>query len=162
MNKFLIMLLLVSSTAGQAQVTLEKGKLVREGQSYSFSDYRIVFQNEEARRLLKKARGHGTTGTILGGIGGGLIGAGLASAITKREKVYYVNNIKYTENTKNGAAWSLVGIGAGIVGIGIPFAISSNKNAKKALETENGTDTAYQPHFRIESAGNGIALNYIF
>lgn len=103
MNKFLIMLLLVSSTAGQAQVTLEKGKLVREGQSYSFSDYRIVFQNEEARRLLKKARGHGTTGTILGGIGGGLIGAGLASAITKREKVYYVNNIKYTEKHKK---WS--------------------------------------------------------
>jgi hypothetical protein len=48
------------------------------------------------------------------------------------------------------------------VGVGIPFALAANKNAKKAISIENGEPTAFQPYFKLESAGNGLALSYNF
>lgn len=60
------------------------------------------------------------------------------------------------------AAWTAVGIGAGIVGIGIPFALAAKKNADKAIQLENSESTAFQPYFKVETAGNGLALSYHF
>ncbi|MCW4451571.1 hypothetical protein OK344_05050 [Kaistella sp. BT6-1-3] len=54
----------------------------------------------------------------------------------------------------------MTGIGVVLIGIGIPFAIAANKNAKKALEIENGGATAFKPYFRVETAGTGMALSY--
>jgi len=33
---------------------------------------------------------------------------------------------------------------------------------KKALEIENGEPTAFQPYFKLETAGTGMALSYNF
>ena len=63
---------------------------------------------------------------------------------------------------KPKGSWTIIGIGAGLIGIGIPFAIAADKNAKKAIAIENGEPTAFQPYFKLESAGNGLALSYNF
>ncbi len=77
------------------------------------------------------------------------------------EKTYSVNGVKQTTKVK-GEGWGFVAAGVGIIGIGIPFALATDKNTKKALEIENGGANAFQPYFKLESTGNGIALSYNF
>ena len=99
---------------------------------------------------------------MFAGIGGGVLGFGLARALSGGETKVNINGQTQVVKQDKSTAWTAVGIGAGIVGIGIPFAIAANKNAKKALEIENGGATAFQPYFKLETAGNGMALSYNF
>lgn len=145
-----------------AQVSYEKGKLYEDGQSYRSKDYKQVFQNEEALNYFKKARINNSVGNIFGFAGGGFMGFGLARLLSGNKTTIITNNGTETIKTDNSNGWALMGIGAGLVGIGIPFALSSKKNADKAIQIENGETTTFKPYFKIETSGTALALSYNF
>ena len=142
-----------------SQVTISGNKLIKDGKSYKFSKYQEVLTNSEAQVLFKRSRTNRTISNVFAGFGGGFMGFGLARALSGGDKTVIINGQTVTQKSKG---WELVGIGAGLVGIGIPFALAAKKNTQKALELENGTGTAFQPYFKIETAGTGLALSYNF
>ncbi|MBW8362401.1 MAG: hypothetical protein K0M56_09485 [Kaistella sp.] len=159
MKKILLFTVLFCAQSVFSQVTMEKNKLVKDGQTYKMSQYNAVFKNPEAVSLFKKARTNATVGQIFAYTGGFAIGFGIIPALSgKKQEVR--NGIVYENQPSKG--WAVVGIGAGLVGIGIPFAIAANKNAEKAMALENGEATAFQPYFKLETTGNGLALSYNF
>lgn len=163
MQKILLLGLALSFQSVFSQVSMSGSKLVKDGQTYKISKYNDVFKNPEAVSYFKKARTSNTVGAIFGGIGGAAIGVGLAEVLLNNKTV--VTNYGYgTIEAKpdHSVAWLVTGIGAGLVAVGIPFAIAANKNAKKAIALENGESTAFQPYFKLESAGSGLALSYNF
>ena len=145
-----------------AQVEISGNKLLKDGQTYKMSKFNDVFKNPEALSYFKKARTNNTVGTIFAGVGGGVMGVGLARALSGGKTTVAINNQPHVIKQDNSTAWTAVGIGAGIVGIGIPFALAAKKNADKAIQLENGESTAFQPYFKVETAGNGLALSYHF
>ncbi|MBW8358650.1 MAG: hypothetical protein K0M63_02470 [Weeksellaceae bacterium] len=162
MKKILMFTVLCSFQMSFSQVTMENNKLVRDGQKYKISQYKEVFKNPEAAAYFQKARTNSTVGNIFAGIGGGAMGFGLARALSGNKTTVITPYGTQTVKQDVSGAWAAVGIGAGIVGVGIPFALAANKNAKKAMAVENGEATAFQPYFKLESAGNGLALSYNF
>ena len=145
-----------------SQVSMSGNKLMKDGETYKVSQYNEVFKNPEALVYFKKARTNNTVGTIFAGVGGGVMGVGLARALSGGKTTVIINGQTQTIKQDNSAGWTAVGIGAGIVGIGIPFALAAKKNADKAIQLENGESTAFQPYFRLESAGTALALSYNF
>ncbi|GEN76255.1 hypothetical protein [Chryseobacterium hagamense] len=161
--KAVLFCLLAISQAAFSQVSLSRNKLIKDGQPYKASQYKEVFQNEQALMYYKKYRTNNTVSQIFGALGGGCMGYGLVKVLDGGEKLVSVDQygVAHTEKTKN-EGWSMVGIGAGLVAIAIPFAISSKKNLNKAIDTENGKEIAFQPYFKLENAGTGLALSYNF
>ena len=145
-----------------SQVSMSGNKLVKDGQTYKMSKYNDVFKNPEALSYFKKVRTNNTVSTIFAGIGGGTMGVGLARALSGGETTVTINGQPAVIKQDNSAAWTAVGIGAGIVGIAIPFALAAKKNADKAIQLENGESTVFQPYFKLETAGNGLAFSYNF
>ncbi|GEM_PF-527225 len=144
------------------QVSLEKNKLVKEGQTYKMSQYQNVFQNQEALDFAKKSRTNNTVASIFAVTGGFGLGYGLTTLISGKKNTIYANGTSYTKKAKKGGG-AFLAVGVGLIGIGIPFAIASKKNMDKALQIENGeSSVAFQPYFKLESAGNGLALSYNF
>ena len=144
-----------------AQVSIEKNKLVKDGVSYKFSKYENVFENAAAKDLFKKARTNKSVAEVFAYTGGFSLGFGIARLLSGGTKTYYVNDVKQSYKTK-GEGWGFVAAGAGLIGIGIPFALAADKNAKKALQTENGDTTAFNPYFKLQTTGNGLAVTYHF
>ena len=159
MNKFLLFFAFFIAQNVFSQVTISGNRLIKDGQEYKFSKYRDVFTNSEAEVAFSKARTNSTVGQIFAYAGGFGIGFGLIPAL-QGNKTETRNGMVYKRDASS--AWTVVGIGAGLVAIGIPFAIASNKNADKALKLENGEEIAFQPYFKLETAGNGMAVSYNF
>lgn len=158
---FLTMALCFQST--YAQVELSGNKLMKDGQTYKMSEYQDVFKDPEALSCFKKARTNNTIGAVFGGVGGAAIGFGLADILFNNKTVVTSYGYGTLESKPDhSVAWLVTGIGAGLVGIGIPFALAAKKNAKKAIQAENGESTAFQPYFKLESGGTGLALSYNF
>ncbi|MGC4130021.1 MAG: hypothetical protein QM564_10830 [Bergeyella sp.] len=143
------------------QVSLEKNKLVKDGQTYKMSQYADVFQNQEALSLVKKYRTNNTVANVFAVTGGFGLGYGLTTLISGKKNTISANGTTYTKEAKKGG-WAFLAAGVGLVGIGIPFAIASKKNMDKAIQIENGEATAFQPYFQLEPTGNGLALSYNF
>ena len=163
MNKILLLVALICFQSIFSQVSLDKNKLVKDGVKYKFSKYEEVFENQEALASFKKARTNNTVGSVFAFAGGFTAGFGIAQVLQGKDKKVIVNGQSQTvkvEKAKGGGA--LIGIGVGLIGIGIPFAIAAKKNTDKAIALENGESTAFQPYFKLESAGNGMALSYNF
>lgn len=163
MNKTILFTALICFQSAFSQVSLEKNRLVKDGVKYKFSKYEEVFQNKEALEHFKKARTNNTVGSVFAFAGGFTAGFGIAQVLQGKNKQVIINGQSQTvkvEKAKGGGA--LIGIGVGLIGIGIPFAIASKKNTDKAIALENGESTAFQPYFKLESAGNGMALSYNF
>ena len=120
--------------------------------TYKWSEYQQVFKKPEALELMKKARTNTTVGQIFATTGGFSIGWGLGMLISKSSN----------STVSKGKPTPFFLVGAGLVGIGIPFALTSDKQLKKAVSIENGESTAFQPYFKFETTGNGIALSYNF
>ncbi len=159
MNKLLLFCALISFQSMFSQISLSGSKLLKDGQTYKMSEYREVFSNSDAQKSFRKARTNHTVGQIFAYAGGFGIGAGIIPALSgKKQEVR--DGIVYENQPSRG--WAVVGVGAALVGIGIPFAIAAKKNGEKALEIENGAATAFQPYFKVETAGNGLALSYNF
>lgn len=161
MKKILFLGLMMSFQAVFSQVSMEKNKLVKDGVQYKFSKYEDVFQNAEARTHFQKARTNKTVGEIFAYTGGFGLGFGIARLLSGGEKTVYVNGAPHTTKMK-GEGWGFVAAGAGLIGVGIPFALAADKNARKAIALENGESTTFQPYFKVETAGNGLALSYNF
>lgn len=161
MNKTILFSALIFSQFYFAQVSLEKNKLVKDGVRYKYSKYEEVFQNNEAKEYFKKSRTNGTVSEVFAYTGGGALGFGLATLITGKKNTITSNGVTYTKEAKKGGLGILLA-GVGLIGVGIPFAIAADKNAKKAVELENGEITAFRPYFKVESAENGLALSYNF
>ncbi|MCE3075345.1 hypothetical protein [Chryseobacterium gwangjuense] len=166
---FFIMLLSIFPLISFAQNSdsLKLGKSNREffikgDQKFKFSEYKKVFTNPEALSYMKKSNTTGTVAQVFAGIGGAFVGYGLVKEIT-RNKTVYSNGVAIKKKESGG--WGLIGIGLGAVGIGIPFAISSGKNLKKAMETQNqnpGTNETKATSYRLEISGSSIGLAYNF
>ncbi len=145
--------------------SLKLGKSNREffikgDQKFRFSEYKKVFTNPEALNYMKKANTNGTVSQIFGAIGGAFVGYGLVKEITRNKTVYY-NGVAVKKKESGG--WGFVGIGLGAIGIGIPFALSSGKNLKKAVETQNsGISEPKTASYRLDISGNSIGLTYNF
>ena len=162
MKKILLLCLALSFQSAFSQVSMSGNKLMKDGQTYKISKYNEVFKNTEALSYFKKARTNNTVGTIFAGVGGGVLGVGIARALSGGQTTVNINGQPQVIKQDKSAAWTAVGIGAGIVGIGIPFALAAKKNADKAIQLENSESTAFQPYFKVETAGNGLALSYHF
>lgn len=142
---------------------MEKNKLVKDGVKYKFSQYEKAFQNNDAKNYFSKARTNSTVGTIFAFTGGALIGVSLPMVLKKKQTsqingpygpMYYQTDGPY--------GWGYLLGGVAFAGISIPFALAANKNAKKAIQLENGESMTFQPYFKLESVGNGMALSYNF
>ncbi|WHF50824.1 hypothetical protein QGN23_10315 [Chryseobacterium gotjawalense] len=164
MKKILLLSLSICFQTAFSQVSMEKNQLVKDGTKYKFSQYEQVFQNAEARDYFKKARTNKTASEIFAYTGGFSLGLGIAEMIAQAntKTVYNMFGDPYKVKPDYSTAWTLIGTGVGLIGIGIPFALAADKNAKKAIQTENGESTVFQPYFKLESAGNGLALSYNF
>lgn len=160
MKKLLFLFAIFSFGFAFSQVSMSGNKLLKDGQTYKMSEYKEVFKNQEAANYFAKARTNKTVGEIFAYTGGFCLGFGLAQALKGEKTVTTQFGTSVVEKPKG--AWTLVGIGAGLIGIGIPFAIGAKKNAQKAISIENGESTAFQPYFKLEPSGTGIALSYNF
>lgn len=156
---------LISFAQNSDSLTLGKSNrefFIKGDQKFKFSEYKKVFTNTEALNYMKKANTNSTVSQIFGAIGGGLIGYGLVKEVTRNKTVYY-NGV--TIKKKESGGWGLIGLGLGAVGIGIPFAVSSGKNLKKAIKTQNEADSnelTKTTSYRLDIGGNGVGLSYNF
>ncbi|QOW11022.1 hypothetical protein Q73A0000_11950 [Kaistella flava (ex Peng et al. 2021)] len=146
-----------------SQVTMAGNKLVKDGQSYKFSQYQQVFTNPVASDYFKQGRSNKTAGDVISSIGGFGMGLSLGLILsTPKEQSVSTPFGSATVETDNSARWTVFGLSAGIALVSIPFYVGAKKNFNKAIETENGESTAFEPYFKLESAGNGLALSYHF
>lgn len=111
---------------------------------------KTMASNQQAFQLIKKAQSSNTLASIIGSLGGGLVGFPIGTAIGGGD-----------------ANWTLAGIGAGLVAISIPISSKANKNAKSAVELYNTSlnSTSYnefKPKFKISANGTGIGLCITF
>lgn len=105
-----------------------------------------LFQgNEKALAAMKKAKSNYDPAVALGFIGGALIGWPLGTAIGGGDP-----------------NWALAGIGAGLVIAGIPLSSAFNKNAIKAVDIYNGTNSrsSAQLHYGLTPNGAGLLLKF--
>ena len=164
MKKILFLTMALFFQSIYAQVEMSGNKLIKNGQSYKTSKYNDVFKNPEAISYFKKARTNNTFGVIFAIAGGGLIGASIPMLLTKKEKTHLGNTPygPYYVETKGSYGIGYLLTGVVLVGVGIPFALAAKKNAGKAIKIENSDATAFQPYFKLESAGSGLALSFNF
>ena len=143
--------------------TMNKAFIVGD-KTYKWSEYAQVFKKPEALELIKKARTNNTVGQIFAGIGGGIMGFGLARAISggSKKSVSIPGYGTSTVKGETGSSWIIAGVGLGVALVGVPFVKAATKNTKKAISIENGESTAFQPYFKFETTGNGLALSYNF
>ena len=158
MKKMLLTLTIIiaSITISNAQkISIEKTfgglKFTQKGKNLTMNELVSTMKsNPNSYKLIKSAKSNNIFAQIIGGIGGGLIGYPIGTAIGGGKP-----------------NWTLAGIGAGLVGISIPISSNVNKKAKEAVEIYNSslnstTSTNFNPTFNIITNGNGIGLSINF
>ncbi|WP_350292611.1 hypothetical protein [uncultured Croceitalea sp.] len=110
----------------------------------------IMEPNQQAFNFIKKAQSNQSLASVIGFIGGGLVGWPIGTAIGGGD-----------------ANWALAGVGAALIGVSIPISSSANKKAKQAVEVYNLSlgATAFMGHktqLRFIANGNGIGLSLGF
>lgn len=116
----------------------------------NMEELKIVLEsNTLAYQQLKSAQSANTVASIIGGIGGVLVGIPIGTAIAGKD-----------------ANWVLAGIGAGLIGVSIPFSTKANKLAKKAVSTYNSGLRSgsfwNRSELHLSIAGNKIGLTLQF
>lgn len=101
--------------------------------------------NEEAYKMFKAAKSSGSFASVLSGIGGGLVGWPLGTALAGGD-----------------AVWSMAIIGAGLIIVAIPLSSSSVKKYKSAVDIYNGglksTSFLEKTEFNFCISGSGVGL----
>lgn len=126
-------------------------KFTQNGNQMTMKDLvKTMESNKQAFYLIKKAQSNETLASIIGFIGGGLIGWPIGTAIGGGD-----------------ANWALAGIGVGFIAVAIPISSSANKKAKEAVELYNSSLNStsfykFKPEFEVIATGNGIGLSMIF
>ena len=163
MKKILFLGLLICFQSIFSQVSLSGNKLVKDGQTYKFSEYQKVFANPVASDYFKQGRTNKTAGDVISTIGGFGMGLSLGLIIgSPKEQSVSTPYGSTAVATDNSARWTVFGVSAGIALASIPFYLGAKKNFDKAIQAENGESTAFKPCFKLESAGNSLALSYNF
>lgn len=105
--------------------------------------------NNQAYQQIKSAQSTYTIATIIGGVGGFMVGWPIGTALGGGEP-----------------NWTMAGIGAGLIVVSIPISQSFNKKAKQAVETYNsGLQTSSfwdKNELKLSLTGNGIGLTLNF
>lgn len=105
--------------------------------------------NEKAYNQIKSAQSTYTLATIIGGVGGFMVGWPIGTAIGGGEP-----------------NWTMAGIGAGLIVVSIPISQKFNKQAKQAVDTFNsGLQTSSfweKSELRFSMNGNGVGLTLRF
>lgn len=105
--------------------------------------------NIQAYQQIKSAQSTYTLATIIGGVGGFMVGWPIGTALGGGEP-----------------NWTMAGIGAGLIVVSIPISQSFNKKAKQAVETYNsGLQTSSfwdKNELKLSLTGNGIGLTLNF
>lgn len=105
--------------------------------------------NNQAYQQIKSAQSTYTLATIIGGVGGFMVGWPIGTALGGGEP-----------------NWTIAGIGAGLIVVSIPISQSFNKKAKQAVETYNsGLQTSSfwdKNELKLSLTGNGIGLTLNF
>jgi len=124
-------------------------KIYQGDRQLTLSQLAIAVQaNEMAYQLVKKAQSNNTISSILGGIGGFMIGYPLGTALGGGKP-----------------NWTMFGIGAGLVVISIPISNKCVKQVKSSVDIYNeGLSIKTQPttEFNLGLTGNGLAITMSF
>ena len=108
----------------------------------------ILQTNPEAARLFSAGRSSYTITSIIGSIGGAMLG--------------------YTLGTSVGGGdpnWTVGGIGAGLVAVSLPISISATSKVKKAIGLYNEgpkTVSMHKPEWQLTFTGNKLGVVYRF
>lgn len=107
--------------------------------------------NDEAHKLIRKARTRSAFSSLFAFAGGGVIGWSIATGVRDDDDI----------------DWAIAGAGAGLIVIAIPISYGANRKAKEAVEKYNSSlnSTSYnnfKPEFEIIANGNGIGLSMRF
>lgn len=146
-----------------SQVTMAGNKLMKNGQSYKYSEYQKVFTNPVAADYFKQGRSNKTAGDVISSIGGFGMGFSLGLIIgSPKEQSVNTPFGSATVKTDNSARWAIFGLSTGVALASIPFYLGAKKNFDKAIQAEGDEPTAFQPYFKLESAGDGLALSSHF
>jgi hypothetical protein len=105
--------------------------------------------NDQAYLQIKSAKSSYTIATIIGGVGGFMVGWPIGAALGGGEP-----------------NWTMAGIGAGLIVVSIPITHRFNKKAKQAVETFNSGLQASsfwdKNELQLSLTGNGIGLTLNF
>jgi len=105
--------------------------------------------NNQAYQQIKSAQSTYTLATIIGGVGGFMVGWPIGTALGGGEP-----------------NWTMAGIGAGLIVVSIPISQSFNKKAKQAVETYNSglqTNSFWDKNeLKLSLTGNGLGLTLNF
>ncbi len=111
--------------------------------------YDITNSNPQALEQIKTARASNSFSTVLGYIGGALVGWPLGTAIGGGKP-----------------NWTLAADGAGFIGVAIPISISSMKHAKKGVaiynQGLNNKTGRLRPDYRLGITANSVGLKISF
>ena len=159
MNRFFYLVIVFGGflSVAQAQSTSDsvyvyKGFL---GYKYVQHDNRLNFnqlpdiieENQEAFKLIKKARTHHTFFSIISGTGGFLIGWQLGTALVGGDP-----------------NWTMAAIGGGLIVVSIPLYTTSLRKSLDAIDLYNSglmsTSFRLQLNFELTSNGIGFCLRF--
>lgn len=105
--------------------------------------------NDQAYQQIKSAQSSYTLASIIGGVGGFMVGWPIGTAFGGGDP-----------------NWTMAGIGAGLIVVSIPITQSVNKKAKQAIETYNSdlqtTSFWDKRELKFSMNGNGIGLTLSF
>jgi hypothetical protein len=155
----IILIILISSfnfAMGQTNDSITMKKVVG-GYHFFLGEERLTVNqlvkamktNNEAYSLVKSAQSNNTIASVIGGVGGFMVGWTLGTALGGGEP-----------------NWAVAGVGAGLIVVSIPISHSFNKKVKKAVETYNrGFQTSSfwdDNKLNLSLKGNGIGLRLSF
>ncbi|HIP47882.1 MAG TPA: hypothetical protein EYG92_02815 [Lutibacter sp.] len=150
----LVFIIAISSmNAQEIQSTKVFGgyKYTQEGKVLTMKSMSSTLEtNPEAYKLFKKAKSANVLAQILGGVGGGLIGYPIGTAVGGGD-----------------ANWTIAAVGVGVLAIAIPISIGVNKKTKKAVSIYNSglskvSYSEYNTSYQIISNVNGIGVSMTF
>ncbi len=146
-----------SFTYGQASTDSISMKKVFGGYQFYQGEQRLnmnqlvktMTPNDQAYQQVKSAQSTYTLATVIGGVGGFMVGWPIGAALGGGEP-----------------NWTIAGIGAGLIVVSIPISQSFNKKVKQAVGTYNGglqTSSFWDKNeLKLSLTGNGMGLTLNF
>ena len=153
MRYLLVFLLAIGFYCAKAQTTSDSVYVAKNflGYKYYQNNMRLNFnqlpyvmeENSEAYPLISKAKSNYTTASILGGLGGFLVGWQLGTAI-------------FGGNPN----WALAGVGGALIVVSIPINSKAINLAFEAIDLYNSgiSNTSRRRELNIGITGNGLGL----
>src|SRR5215208_2761514 len=123
-----LMVVCISSSFGQIRDSSIIIRKLLGGYQFYQNDKRLrmpelvkaMESSEQAYQRVKSARSNNTLASLIGGVGGFLVGWPIGAAIGGVDP-----------------NWTMAGIGAGLIVVSIPISINANKQFKKAVNMYN-------------------------